>query len=86
MFKKLKYKLIAFILIACLFCCSEEESSKENISECRQLTYMIEDCMNLHRGALNYLDSCGSLDLDQAKTYDTCEELLEYVGLERFKN
>ena len=84
MFRKLKASLITFVLITCLFCCSAKENSKENISECRQLTYMIEDCMKLHRGALNYLDNCGSLNLDQAKTYDTCEELLEYVGVERF--
>ena len=42
---------------------------------------LVEDCMGLHRGALGYIDSCGSLDLDVAKSYNTCDELLDYFGI-----
>ena len=61
--------------------CCDDVKEESNISECRQLTILVEDCMGLHRGALNYIDSCGSLDLEQAKKYLTCEELLDYFGI-----
>jgi len=85
MFSNIKKKLFLFFLICTLFCCNQEDDKKEEVSECRQLTVIIEDCMGLHRGALNYLEDCGSLKLEEANSYETCEELLEYVGLDDFK-
>lgn len=84
-FNNIKIKLFICFFSLMLFCCSQEDIKKEEVSECRQLTAMIEDCMGLHRGALNYLEDCGSLKLEEANSYETCEELLEYVGLDDFK-
>ena len=68
------------------FCCNQEENKKEEVSECRQLTIIVEDCMGLHRGALNYLEDCGSLKLDEIKSMSTCEEVLNHLGLVSFEN
>ena len=80
----MKKAFIAIVLIILtIVSCNQENDNLNNLDECSQLLIMIEDCMNLHRGAFAYLESCGSLDLEQAKSYQTCDELLEYVGLDR---
>ena len=86
MFNNIKNKLLVCFFSLMLFCCNQEDKTKEEVSECRQLTIVIEDCMGLHRGALNYLEDCGSLSLKEVETLDTCEEILEYTGLDNFKN
>ena len=75
----LRYICILFLLFT--ICCSEEPSVKKDLDDCTQILVLVEDCMGLHRGALGYINSCGSLDLDVAKSYDTCEELLDYFGI-----
>ena len=85
MFNKVNY-FFSIMLIFFLCCCSQEEKKKEEVNECKELTMLVEDCMGLHRGALNYLEDCGSLKLEEVEALDTCEEILEYTGLDSFKN
>lgn len=84
MLSLIKNNLVFFVLSISLLSCNEEAKTKKQKSECQQITNMIESCAGLHEGALNYLDNCGSLSLDQAKSYDSCEELLEYTGFNEF--
>ena len=76
----LRYLYTLFIFFMFIVCCNEEENAEE-LDECTQMLILVEDCMGLHRGALGYIDSCGSLDLDTAKSYNTCDDLLEYFGI-----
>ena len=85
MFNNIKNKLLVCFFSLVLFCCNQEDKTKEDVSECRQLTIIVEDCMEIHRGALNYIDSCGSLDLEEVKSLDTCEEILDYFGINLIK-
>ncbi len=78
-----KIIIIAFLIILSLFSCDQESKVNHELDECSEIKIMIEDCMHLHRGAFAYLKSCGSLSLDQAKSYQACDELLEYVGINR---
>ena len=77
----LRYLYTLFIFLLFIICCNEEENIKKELDECTQMLILVEDCMGLHRGALGYIDSCGSLDLDVAKSYNTCDELLDYFGI-----
>lgn len=85
MFNNIKNKLLICLFSLVLFCCNQEDNKKEEVSECRQLTIIVEDCMDIHRGALNYIDSCGSLELEEVKSMDTCEEILDYFGINLIK-
>ena len=76
-----RYAYVVFAFFALMICCSEEDPIKEELDDCSQMLILVEDCMGLHRGALAYIDSCGSLDLDVAKSYNTCDELLDYFGI-----
>ena len=75
--------IVTVLIILSIMSCNQEDNRKSNIDKCSQLLIMVEDCMNLHRGALAYLENCGSVNLEQAKAYQTCDELLEYVGINR---
>ena len=76
-----KYAYIILAFFTFMVCCSEEISDKKELDDCSQMLILVEDCMGLHRGALGYIDSCGSLDIDVAKSYNTCDELLDYFGI-----
>jgi len=76
------FRFLYIVLLFLFISCNDDRVEKEeDTSECRELTILVEDCMVLHRGALNYIDSCGSLDIEQAKMNLTCEDLLDYFGL-----
>ena len=75
------FRLLYIVLFFLFVSCNDDSMEKEETSECRDLTFLVEDCMGLHRGALNYIDSCGSLDIEQAKMNLTCEDLLDYFGI-----
>ena len=74
-----------FIFISLLISCNEENSdvNKEKLNDCDQILILAEDCMGLHRGALAYVESCGNLSLDQLESYNTCDDLLNYLGLSK---
>ncbi len=76
----MKINILIFIILYLTCSCSNDET-KEELDNCSQILILVEDCMGLHRGALGYIDSCGSLDLDVAKSYNTCDELLDYFGI-----
>ncbi len=76
-----KIFLITFLIAVSIFSCSQESKQNNDLDDCSKIKIMIEDCMDLHRGALGYLENCGSLELEQAKSYQTCDELLDHVGI-----
>lgn len=80
-----RYFCMIFIFISLLISCSEENSdvNKEKLNDCDQILILAEDCMGLHRGALAYVESCGNLSLDQLESYNTCDDLLNYLGLSK---
>lgn len=81
MFVNIKKKLSLCLFCFLLLCCSHEEENKAELDDCSQILILVEDCMDFHRGALGYIKSCGSLDLNVANSYDTCEEVLDYFGI-----
>ena len=84
----LRYIYTLFFFILFVICCNKEYNKTriKELDECSQMIVLVEDCMGLHRGALDYIDSCNGLYLEEAKLYNTCEELLEYFGIEYLPN
>ena len=81
----LKNQFLILFLIFSFSCNSDQESSEKNSTECEQIVFMIEDCMDLHRGALKYLKDCGELSLEVAKSTKSCEELINYTGMDVYR-
>ena len=79
-------KYIYVLFFALLFCCGSNEESNIEVSDCRKITIAVEDCMNLHRGALKYIKDCGSLKLETVESYDSCDEILDYFGVSLISN
>ena len=75
-----------FVLILLIFSCNEDSIKYQEASDCENITNRVEDCMNLHRGALNYIKDCGSLELEIVETYESCEEALDYFGISLIHN
>jgi len=73
--------LCATIIFSGIISCEGKIEDKHEKSECEEIIEVIEDCMGLHRGALKYIDSCGTITLKNISAYNTCDELLEHVGL-----
>tara|TARA_B100001094_G_scaffold320410_1_gene366588 strand:- start:1386 stop:1631 length:246 start_codon:yes stop_codon:yes gene_type:complete len=59
--------------------CTEKEKEVNITTECEQIKDIVTDCMGLHRGALNYIKSCGDISLSELDVLDSCEEKLNYI-------
>jgi len=59
--------------------CTEKKQEVEIKSECEQIKDIVTDCMGLHRGAFNYIKSCGDSSLDEIKKIDSCKDILYYI-------
>ena len=59
--------------------CTEKEKEVKVTTECEQIKDIVTDCMGLHRGALDYIKSCGDITLSELNTLSTCEEKLNYI-------
>ena len=70
-----------FVLILLFFSCNEDAIKYKEVSDCEKITNRVEDCMELHRGALGHIKDCGSLELEIVETYESCEEVLDYFGI-----
>ena len=77
MLKKIIICLVFFF--ASTVSCSEKKQKVEVTSECDQIKDIVTDCLNLHRGALKYVKSCGDSSLEEIKKLNTCEEIFQYI-------
>jgi len=76
----LKKIMICFaIFFALTISCTEKEREVRITTECEQIKNIVTDCMGLHRGALNYIESCGDISLSELEVLDSCEEKLNYI-------
>jgi hypothetical protein len=59
--------------------CSEKEKEVKVTTECVQIKDIVTDCMGLHRGAFDYIESCGDLSLKEIEEIDKCKDILHYI-------
>ena len=59
--------------------CSEKKIETKVATECEQIKDIVTDCMGLHRGALNYIKSCGDSSLEEIKLINNCKDILYYI-------
>ena len=81
MFKATKYLLVYFILLFIPTTSCDDSSDKLEIqkTECEQIKDIMTDCLGLHRGALGYVDSCGSVSLEKVEKLNSCSAKLDYI-------
>ena len=80
----MKFKIrIYFLLVAiCLFniTCTEKTESNLNVkTDCQKIKDILTDCMGIHRGAFEYVNSCGDISYEKVKLANTCEEVFEII-------
>lgn len=73
--------LVHFVLffITNISCVEDQEKIQLSKSECQQIKDIMTDCLGIHRGALNYVDSCGSVSLEKVKALNSCDDKLDYI-------
>ena len=76
MFKKIIFCFAFFI--ASTISCSEKKVKTES-TECDQIKNVLTDCLEIHRGALDYIKDCGDLRLDEISNLNSCQEVFDYV-------
>lgn len=75
----LKKILICFsFFFAFSISCSEKKVELTK-NECDQIKDIVTDCLQLHRGAFNYIKNCGDLSLEKIEKINNCKEILYYI-------
>ena len=70
------------LIIICFFIitCSENDKVDDDIkTNCEKIKDILTDCIGIHRGALNYVDSCGDISYEEIKSATTCEEVFNII-------
>ena len=76
----LKKIMICFAFFcASAMSCTEKEKEIKITTECAQIKDIVTDCMGLHRGAFDYIESCGNITITELNVLNTCEEKLNYI-------
>lgn len=72
---------ILILLVFFIITCSEKGgvSGELHKTNCEKIKDILTDCMGIHRGALNYVDSCGDISYEKVKSANTCEEVFEII-------
>ena len=78
MFKKIIFCL-GFFFASTMSCSEKVENSVVSTSKCEQIKNILTDCVGLHRGAFNYVKSCGDADLEEIKKLESCQEIMSYI-------
>ena len=78
MFKKIMLCFVFFVSSA--FSCSKTyKKIDETKPECEQILDVVTDCMDLHRGALDYVNNCGGASIEEIKAIKSCDDILHYI-------
>ena len=78
MFKKIIF-VVTFFLASAFSCSKTYKKIDETKPECEQILDVVTDCMNLHRGALDYVNNCGDASIEEIKEIKVCDEILRYI-------
>jgi hypothetical protein len=78
MFKKIIFCL-GFFFASTVSCSEKVENSAVSTSECEQIKNILTDCMGLHRGAFDYVKSCGGANLEEIKNLKSCQEIMTHI-------
>jgi hypothetical protein len=74
-----KIALCFAFFFAFSFSCAEKKKEVEVSSECEQIKDIVTDCMGLHRGAFDYIKSCGDASLKEIKSINNCKDIINYI-------
>lgn len=78
MFKKTIF-IVTFFLASAFSCSKTHKKIDETKPECEQILDVVTDCLDLHRGALDYVDNCGDASIEEIKLIKNCDDILEYI-------
>lgn len=78
MFKKLIF-VVTFFLASAFSCSKTYKAIDETKPECEQILDVVTDCLDLHRGALDYVNNCGDASIEEIKLINSCDAILEYI-------
>ena len=79
---KLNFIHYFIIILLSFFIATCSESGvidKTTKTDCEKIKDILTDCMGIHRGALNYVDSCGDISYEKVKSASTCEEVFKII-------
>lgn len=74
-----KIALCFTFFFAFSFSCVEKKKEVEVSTECEQIKDIVTDCLGLHRGALDYIESCGDSSLEVIKSINNCKNIINYI-------
>ena len=78
MMKKL-ILFFTFFFASTISCSKTHKKIDESKSECKQILDIVTDCMDLHRGAFDYINNCGNASIQEIKHLKTCDKILNYI-------
>tara|TARA_E500000331_G_C16744529_1_gene492486 strand:+ start:253 stop:498 length:246 start_codon:yes stop_codon:yes gene_type:complete len=78
---KEKNKLVLFLIMSLfvLTCTGDINTKSKQKSDCQKIKDLVTDCMGLHRGAFDYIDSCGDISYKKLNSSATCEEVFKII-------
>lgn len=79
---KLKVTSYAALIAICFFittCSLKKEEVTSVKTNCEKIKDILTDCMGLHRGAFDYVKSCGDVSYEEIEKAKTCEEVFDIV-------
>jgi hypothetical protein len=75
-----KFYILLIVLFSFTINCDDKNNNEDKkSSECQKIIEKVEDCMNLHRGAFSYINSCGKVEINEVNRLNSCDQLLEYI-------
>jgi len=78
MFRKIMF-VSTFFLASAFSCSKTYKKIDETKPECEQILDVVTDCMDLHRGALDYVNNCGNASIEVIKNIKNCQDILDYI-------
>lgn len=80
----MKLKIISYfiLILFCIFittCSEKSEVASSYKTDCEKIKDILTDCMGIHKGAFEYVNSCGDISYEEVKSANTCEEVFEII-------
>jgi len=73
-----KIMLCITFFLASTISCGEKKVELAK-TECEKIKDIVTDCLELHRGAFDYIKNCGGISLEEIEKLNSCEEILNYI-------